>query len=255
VTSLVSLYLGTVAIVLPMAGSLGDRFGARRTFLIGIVGFGGGSVIAAIAPTFEVLELGRVLQAGSGALVSTSSAALIRQTAPAARRGEAFGLFDLLVSTSAALGPFVGGVIVGLFSWRAMFLLAVPLALLAVVVVVFLVRLPDAGRQRSTDAASPPRPIDLPGLMLLALAIAAFLVALGAIGGADTTGRVVAAIAIGPLLGAFVVVELRHHHPAVDPRLFRQPVFAAAVAGVFGSTVVLHGSLISCRCSWSFSRP
>jgi EmrB/QacA subfamily drug resistance transporter len=244
VTSLVSLYLGTVAIVLPMAGSLGDRFGARRTFLIGIVGFGGGSVIAAIAPTFEVLELGRVLQAGSGALVSTSSAALIRQTAPAARRGEAFGLFDLLVSTSAALGPFVGGVIVGLFSWRAMFLLAVPLALLAVVVVVFLVRLPDAGRQRSTDAASSPRPIDLPGLTLLALAIAAFLVALGAIGGADTTGRVVAGVAIVPLLGAFVVVELRHHHPAVDPRLFRQPVFAAAVAGVFGSTLVLHGSFI-----------
>jgi len=118
VTSLVSLYLGAVAIALPVGGALGDRFGSRRVFLAGVLGFGAASLVAALASSFVVLEVARVLQAASGALVSTSSATLIRETAPADRRGETFGLFDLLTSTSAAIGPFIGGVIVGAFGGK-----------------------------------------------------------------------------------------------------------------------------------------
>lgn len=243
VTALVSLYLGCVAIALPIAGSLSDRYGARRIFLIGVVGFGAASIVAAVASSFVVLEASRVLQAAGGALVSTSSAALIRQTAPAARRGEAFGLFDLLVSTSAAVGPFVGGVIVGWLGWRSMFLLAVPIALGSAIVVGLFIRAPSAAPGRS-EAAGAPRPLDIAGLLLLGLAIVAFLVALGAVGGADGTIRTAAAIAVLPLLAVFVVVELREEHPAVDPRLLTRRTFSAALVGVVGSTVVLHGSFI-----------
>jgi EmrB/QacA subfamily drug resistance transporter len=249
VTALVSLYLGAVAIALPIAGSLSDRYGARRIFLAGVLGFGAASIVATIAASFVVLEVSRVLQAGSGALISTSSAALIRETAPPDRRGEAFGLFDLLVSTSAAVGPFVGGVIVGLLGWRAMFFVAVPIALLSALVVGVLLR-PGAGESVAGESiAGAPRsgerrPLDLPGLSLLGLAIAAFLVAIGAIGGLDSTVRLMAALAVVPLLVVFVVVELREAHPAVDPRLLTRRTFAAALIGVFGSTVVLHGSFI-----------
>lgn len=242
VASLVSLYLGTVAIALPVAGTLGDRYGARRVFLLGVAGFGAASLVAALATTFGILELSRVLQAVSGALVSTSSAALIRETAPAERRGEAFGLFDLLTSTSAAVGPFIGGVIVGALGWRSMFFLAVPIALLSAVLVLFVVR--PTREAELADRPREPRPLDVPGLVLLGLAIAAFLVALHAIGDAAGTLRIAAAVAIVPLLLAFLVVELHERRPAVDPRLFRRAAFAAAVAGVFGSTVVLHGSFI-----------
>jgi EmrB/QacA subfamily drug resistance transporter len=247
VTALVSLYLGSVAIALPIAGSLSDRYGARGIFLLGVLGFGAASIVATLATSFAVLEVSRVLQAASGALVSTSSAALIRATAPADRRGEAFGLFDLLVSTSAAIGPFVGGVIVGLLGWRAMFFVAVPIALLSALLVGVLLPPSESPRPGAVDGSPGSvdrRPIDVPGLVLLGLAITAFLIAIRAIGGLDSTVQLIAALAVVPLLVVFVLVELREAHPAVDPRLLTRRTFTAALIGVFGSTVVLHGSFI-----------
>ena len=233
VSSVVTLYLGAVAVALPVSGSLGDRFGHRLTFIAGVLGFGAASLLAAISTSFAVLELARVLQAVSGAFVSTASASIIREIAPAGRRGEAFGLFDLLVSVSAAVGPFVGGLLVGAFGWRSMFYLAVPIAVGAAAAVAVL--LPARGRR---DAHVPVRSLDIPGLVVLAALIVAFLVALRA---GTTDLRIGATVATLLLLPLFVAVELRTDHPAVDPRLFRSRSFSAAVAGVFGATVVLHG--------------
>jgi len=264
VATLVSLYLGAVAIALPIGGTLGDRYGARRTFLVGVLAFGLASLLAAVAGTFLVLQLARVLQAASGALVSTSSAVLIREAAPSERRGEAFGLFDGLTSVSAAIGPFIGGVLVGAFGWRSMFVVAVPIAVVSAGLVGFVLA-PDRLARRIGESAPDPgtpesvlplerdpgreefapalrRRIDVPGLVLLGLAIVAFLVALR--GPGIGTAWLIAAIALVPLAVAFVLVELRTDHPAVDPRLFQVPAFAAAVVGVFGSTVILHGSFI-----------
>jgi EmrB/QacA subfamily drug resistance transporter len=240
VTSLVSLYLGAVAIALPVGGALGDRFGSRRVFLVGVLGFGAASLVAAVATSFGILEVARVLQAASGALVSTSSATLIRETAPPDRRGEAFGLFDLLTSTSAATGPLIGGLIVGALGWRAMFLVAVPIAVLAAVVVGVVLNQP--GRRAGDAPPGPHARLDVVGLALLGLTIAAFLVALrGSDAGLLGT---VATAALVPLVVVFLLVELRQDRPAVDPRLFRRRGFAAAIVGIFGATVVLHGSFV-----------
>lgn len=241
VATLVSLYLGAVAIALPVGGALGDRYGPRRTFLAGVLGFGLASLVAALAGSFVVLQLARVLQAASGALLSTGGAALVREIAPHDRRGETFGIFDLLTATSAALGPFIGGLIVGAFGWRAMFLLAVPISLVAAGIVGILLR--PAPESPYHDRPPVRHPIDIPGLMLLGLTIAAFLVALRGpdIGPAWTVGIA----ALLPLAIAFVVVELRADRPAVDPHLLRHPAFAAALAGVFGATVILHGTFVA----------
>lgn len=239
VSSLVTLYLGAVAVALPVGGSIGDRYGHRPAFLAGVLGFAAASALAAVASTFEVLEISRVGQAVSGALISTSAAALIRETAPPERQGEAFGLFDLLVSTSAAVGPFIGGLLVGGFGWRSLFVVAVPLGIVAAAFVGLRLRPEPAGAVAATrrDAA----PIDVAGLVLLGCTIVAFLVALRGDGGPLGTG---AAVAILPLAALFVAVELRHDRPAVDPRLFLNRPFAAALLGVFGSTVILHGAFI-----------
>ena len=241
VSTLVSVYLGTVAIVVPIAGTLSDRFGARPTFLAGVLGFGGASLIAAVTTSFGVLELARVLQAGAGALVSTSSTVLLREAAPESRRGEAFGVFDLLVSTSAAAGPFLGGLIVAWFGWRAMFLLAAPIAVVAALLVGVVLRGSAGPGARATRAQ---RRLDVPGLALLAGAIGAFL--LGIQGGEeDPLERAGWLAAMGALLVAFVIYELRRDDPAIDPRLFGRRSFAAATLGVFGMTVVLHGCFVA----------
>jgi EmrB/QacA subfamily drug resistance transporter len=242
VASLVTLYLGAVTVALPASGSIGDRFGHRPVFLIGVGGFAVASLIAAFAPTFAVLAVSRVLQALSGALVSTSSVALIRALAPAERRGAAFGLFDMLVSTSAAIGPLVGGLLVGAFDWRGMFLLAVPISIVAAVAVGFRSGPPRRveGERRQPDRDRPvPRRIDGPGLLILAVLLTALLVALR--GG---TAAPVAAIVTTVLLVVFVRQELRSREPAVDPRLFTMRPFAAAVLGVLGATIVLHATLV-----------
>ena len=236
VSSVVTLYLGAVAVALPVSGSLGDRFGHRLTFIAGVLAFGAASLLAAISTSFAVLELARVLQAVSGAFVSTGSASIIRDIAPEGRRGEAFGLFDLLVSVSAAVGPFVGGVLVGAFGWRSMFYLAVPIAVGAAAAVALLL-----APRRARDPGSHVRPLDIPGLAVLGALIIAFLLALRS----DATDvRIGAAVAMLGLLALFIAVELRTDHPAVDPRLFRSRSFSAAVAGVFGATIVLHGAFL-----------
>ena len=237
VAALVTLYLGAVTVALPASGSIGDRFGHRRAFLVGVAAFAVASLVAAFAPSFAVLAASRILQAASGALVSTSSVALIRATAPADRRGAAFGLFDMLVSTSAAVGPLVGGVLVGAFDWRAMFLLAVPISLVAALAVGL--RAAPGGTGASGAGRVEPRPIDGPGLVILAGLLIAVLVALR--GGAAAP---IAAIAAAVLLVVFVRQELRSEQPAVDPRLFGMRPFAAAVIGVLGATIVLHATLV-----------
>ncbi|HET7726065.1 MAG TPA: MFS transporter [Candidatus Limnocylindrales bacterium] len=241
VSSLVTLYLGTVAVALPVGGSLSDRFGHHRVFVVGVLAFAAASLLAAAATAFTMLEAARVLQAMSGALVSTSSVALIREAAPRDRTGEAFGVFDLLVSMSAAAGPFIGGVLVAAFGWRSVFTLAVPLALTAAVVVGLMRSgFPPPAGDAATGGRSA-RPIDAIGLALLGLAIACLVTVVRT--GLAGVG-LLALVAVAPLGVAFVRYELGRAEPAVDPRLFRMPGFAGATVGIFGSTIVLHGTFL-----------
>jgi EmrB/QacA subfamily drug resistance transporter len=247
VTSLVTLYLGAVAVVLPVAGALADRVGPGRVFVVGVLGFGSASMLAAVTGSFLVLEVARVLQAVAGALVATSATVLLRAAASPGRRGEAFGLFELLATTSAMAGPLVGGVIVAASDWRATFLLAIPVALgSAALVGRAPLRRGELGRSSARGPGTRPAapPLDVAGLVLLGLAILAFLVALRGGGATSSPGSLVALLAVLSLLAAFVLVELRHARPAVDVRAFRRPTFAAAVAGVFGATLVLHASTV-----------
>jgi EmrB/QacA subfamily drug resistance transporter len=242
VATLVTLYLGAVVVALPVSGTLGDRYGHRRIFLLGVGGFALSSLLAAATSAFVLLAAARVAQAACGALVSVSAVALVRIASSPDRRGSAFGLFDMLVSTSAAVGPFVGGVLVTALGWRWLFLLALPVAAIAAASVGLLLRVETEPISRAPDVGTSRRPpVDVAGLVLLALSLVALLAALHAT--ESVLGRV-ALLTLPILLVAFAWRELHTPLPAVDLRLFRRRGYSSAVSGVLGITVVLHASFI-----------
>jgi EmrB/QacA subfamily drug resistance transporter len=244
VSTLVTLYLGAVTIALLASGSLGDRYGQRPVFLAGVIAFALSSLLAGLAPSFAVLTVGRVLQALSGALISTTSVALVRALAPPDRRGAAFGLFDMLVSISATIAPFLGGLLVGAFGWRSLFVLAVPFAAFAAITVGLVARPvpPVSSGETDTTTAARRSSIDIVGLGLLAAVLIALLLTIRGLG--DGSPAALAIVAVPVLAIVFIRYELETERPAVDPRLFQSRGFTAAVLGVLGTTVVLHASFI-----------
>ncbi len=236
VSWLVTLYLATVALAMPTSGSLGDRFGHRKMFVLGVGAFAVTSLLAAIAWSFPILILARVLQAASGASMTPNAASILRAVAPEDRRGGSFGLLDMLTSTSAAVGPFLGGLLVSGFGWRSMFVLATPIALVAAAAVTAVV--PASGPRAPHRA-----PLDLVGLLLLSVALLGLLGTLSLARGTAWVWWGAGASAL--VLASFVWRELHVPLPAVDVRLFRVWPFTTAIAGVVGATIILHATLIS----------
>src|SRR5260221_13439748 len=124
-------YLLTVSALLILAGALNDFFGRKRMFVLGLAGFLATSLLCGIAPNMELLVLFRILQGVAGALLVPGSLALITVTFKGEAQGRAFGLWAAASAATTILGPFVGGILVDSISWRAAFLINVPLLVIA----------------------------------------------------------------------------------------------------------------------------
>lgn len=206
-------YTLTLASLILVAGALGDRLGRRRVFVWGTVWFTIASIVCALAPTVELLVAARILQGVGAALLTPGSLALLSATIDPDDRGAAIGLWSGLGGVASAAGPLVGGWLVEVASWRAVFWLNVPLA---VAVVWTAVRhVPD-----SRDPHAHGR-LDLPGTVLGALALAVLTYGLIA-------GHPVSMVVGVVVFAAFVVAERRSPNPLVPPSLFRSRVFTAA---------------------------
>lgn len=151
VSLLVTVYLASVAVSLPFAGHLGDKFGHRRVYLIGVAAFAITSMIAAASWSFSVVIAARILQGVTGSSISPNATTLIREIAPEESRGRSFGFFDMFISASAAIGPFIGGLLVGGFGWRSMFVVAAPIALVSGVLVTAIIPA-DSGDRHATSS-------------------------------------------------------------------------------------------------------
>jgi MFS family permease len=125
----VEAYLLLLASLVLVGGSLGDLYGRRRVFAIGVAGFGLTSLACAVAPSVEVLIGARALQGAAGALLVPSSLAILTDVFSGAQRGRAIGLWTAWTSAAIAFGPPLGGALVDAFSWRAIFAINVPLVL------------------------------------------------------------------------------------------------------------------------------
>ena len=125
-------YLLSLSALLILAGALADAFGRRRLFVIGLVGFGASSILCGVAPTMELLIGGRIVQGIFGAFLVPSSLAIITATFDGPERGRAFGIWAAASCATTLFGPPLGGLLVDSISWRAVFLINVPLVALAV---------------------------------------------------------------------------------------------------------------------------
>ncbi|MEU2160705.1 MFS transporter [Streptomyces chengbuensis] len=208
----VNAYMLTLAGLILLGGALGDRYGRRRVFVVGVVWFALASLACGLAPNAPVLILARALQGVGGALLTPGSLALIQASFHPDDRAKAVGLWSGFGGVGAAVGPFVGGWLVDGPGWRWVFLLNVPLALLCVPVA--LRHVPE-----SRDPAAHGR-FDVLGAALGALSLA--LVTYALIDGSWWTG------VVGVLTGAaFVRLERRRKDPMLPVSIFRSRLFTS----------------------------
>ncbi|TVT00839.1 MFS transporter [Amycolatopsis bartoniae] len=228
-------YLLALASLILIAGSLGDRFGRRRVFTIGVVWFGAASVLCGVAVSTPMLVATRVLQGVGGALLTPGSLAILQSAFVPEDRSRAIGSWSGLGGLAAAAGPLVGGVLVQVWSWRLGFLINLPVA----VACVWLARkyVPE-----SRDETAGGR-LDVTGAVLGAIGLAgvtAALVEAPARGVGDALVLVTGVLGVVGL-AAFVLRQRRAAIPLVPPRMFAERTFTVANALTFVVYAALGG--------------
>ena len=232
---MVNAYTLTLAGFLLLGGSLGDHYGRRRVFVIGVIWFAVASLLCGLAPTDETLIAARALQGIGGALLTPGSLAIIEASFRREDRGPAIGAWSGLGGVTAAIGPFVGGWLVQAATWRLIFLINLPLA--AVVVWVSVRHVPE-----SRDPGATGR-LDWPGAALAAVGLAGVVYALtdGPAQGWTSPRILGAGLAGVAALVVFLLREWRTPSPMLPLDIFASRQFSAANVVTF----VLYGALAS----------
>ena len=232
-TYVVSGYIATLAALLILAGALADFYGRRRVFAIGLVGFGVTSVLCGIVTNMELLVVARILQGAAGALLVPGSLSIITATFDGPARGRAFGIWAAATSATTTLGPPIGGILVEAVSWRAAFLINVPLVLIALFATWRY--MPES---RDEDASGR---FDWLGAAVAAVAVGGL--AFGAIRGQDKQWQdsiAYVALVVGAVaLILFPILMTRRRDPLVPLSLFTNRQFAT----INLSTLLIYGAL------------
>lgn len=214
-------YLVSLAIFIPVSGWAGDRFGTKRVFMFALAMFTASSLACALSQSIGQLILFRVVQGVGGGMLTPVGTAMLFRAFPPAERATASALLALPAVVAPASGPVLGGYLVEYQSWRWIFMINVPIGLTGLVFAALFLREEKQAR---------PGRLDVPGFLLSASGLASVVYALAEAGSRGfNDGRVMAFGLSGiALLVALVFVELRADEPMLDLRLFRNKLFAAA---------------------------
>ncbi|MFG3248200.1 MFS transporter [Streptomyces sp. NPDC048187] len=234
----VSAYTLTFAVLLMFGAALGDRFGRRRLFLVGLTVFTGASAAAAMAPGIDSLIAARAAQGVGAAIMMPLTLTLLTAAVPAERRGMAYGIWGAVNGLAVASGPLVGGSLTEHVSWQWIFWLNVPLG----------VALLPLARLRLAESHGTGAPLDVPGTLLASGGLFGVVYGLvrGPVDGWTGTVVLTALFAGAALLVGFVLYSSRAENPMLPMRLFRSRAFAGVNAasllmflGMFGSIFLL----------------
>jgi EmrB/QacA subfamily drug resistance transporter len=244
---IVDAYTLTLAVLLLPAGALGDRLGRRALFRLGLGLFGLASLGCALAASPGMLIALRVAQASGAALLQPNAMSTVTTTiTDPRRRARAIGVWAGVFGLAAATGPLIGGLLIGAAGWRWIFLINLPVVAAALVASVRLP--PTRGRE--------PRPLDLPGIVLAALAIfgLTYLLIQGAHAGYGTPGPLAAGGVAVVAAPAFALVERRRPHPLFPLGLLRHRGFVAATSIAVLAFAILAGFLFTSSVYWQQDR-
>ncbi|EPH39886.1 DHA2 family efflux MFS transporter permease subunit [Streptomyces aurantiacus] len=234
----VSAYTLTFAVLLMFGAALGDRFGRRKLFGIGLTIFTGASAAAALAPGINELIAARAVQGVGAAIMMPLTLTLLTAAVPAAKRGMAYGIWGAVNGLAVASGPLIGGALTEHVSWQWIFWLNVPLG----------IALLPLARMRLAESHGTGAPLDIAGTLLASGGLFGIVYALirGNIDGWTSAPVLTGLIAGAALLGGFVHHGIRGKNPMLPMRLFRNRAFSAINAasllmfvGMFGSIFLL----------------
>ncbi|MDA8318638.1 MAG: MFS transporter, partial [Actinomycetota bacterium] len=234
-------YLLALAVSLIAIGKVGDRYGHKKVFITGVVGFALSSAAVGLSGTLAgsigLVIAFRVAQGIFGAMLQPSALALLRETFPVEQLNKAIGVWGAVIGASTAAGPIVGGLLVQHISWEACFYVNVPVGVAALIMALLVLR--------ETPSSPAARSFDIPGILLLSAAL--FLLIWGLIKGSSygwgsgkTLAFLIGAVVVGAL---FVLREQRTSQPLLPLRLFRSPALSAGTVLVVLLMFALFGAM------------
>jgi EmrB/QacA subfamily drug resistance transporter len=220
---LVTGYLLSLAVFIPISGWVGDRFGTKRTFMFALALFTLGSALCVFSWNIHALIAFRVFQGVGGGMLTPVGMAMLLRAFPPSERAQAGAVLAIPMVVAPASGPVLGGYLVEYQSWHWIFAINIPIGIVALLVSGLLLR---EERQKN------PGRLDMPGFVLASAGLAALMYALAEAGtrGLGDTRVLLVGLAGVAVLGVFAIVELRVEQPMVDLRLFRDKLFRAANA-------------------------
>src|SRR3954462_3473771 len=221
----VNAYNLSFAVLLITAAGLGDRYGRRNLYAVGLGLFTASSAVCALAPDVGTLIAARAVQGAGSALIMPLGLALLSAAFPPEKRGAAIGIFSAITGLAVASGPLVGGAIIGGLAWQWIFWINVPIALISIPFVVTKMQ-----ESRGADSG-----MDIRGLVLICAGALAFVWGLvrGNQAGWTSTEVLGALTGAALLFAAFVAWELRAREPMLPMRFFRDRSFSAGNAAIF----------------------
>lgn len=231
VSWIVTVYLIIMTVAQPIAGKLGDIYGNRKMFLIGLLLFLGASLVCVYSPNLAVLIIGRAIQALGGALITPNGTAIIRFITPKAKLTKAFGVFGFAMSIGAAIGPLIGAFLISEWSWHSTFWINIPLAVLSFLIAYkFLPNIEQNNRTR----------LDIQGSFLFGT----FLTILVLIVTNEwyTNGWLWLIFIITFIL--FVYREKQCSHPIIDFSLFKDASFTSANLSILLNNAIMYCTIL-----------
>ncbi|MDN4639965.1 DHA2 family efflux MFS transporter permease subunit [Agreia sp. PsM10] len=238
---LTTAFMLTMAVVIPITGFLLQRFNTRPVFLAAMALFSAGTFISAMAPGFEVLLAGRVIQASGTAIMMPLLMTTVLNLVPPATRGRTMGNISIVISVAPAIGPTISGLILSVLDWRWMFWIVLPIAVGSLVL--GFLKIPNVTEPRKA-------PLDVFSVILSAFAFGGLVYGLSSLGGESAEGAMPGwlPLVVGIVaLAVFILRQVslaRREKALLDLRVFRSGTFSVAIAMLAISMMALFGTLI-----------
>jgi len=234
----ISAYLLMITILLPVFGKMGDMYGRRKIFLSGFIIFTIGSLMCGLSSTIWYLVAARVVQAVGASMLMSNSPAIISATFPGKERGRALGMIGTVVALASMIGPSLGGILVGVFSWQSIFYINLPIGFIACFLGYFILPAEEKCQQGLFDVR---------GAILFAVGMTGFLLVLmnGYEWGWSSCCVISISIATTVLLSLFVWYENRRKQPMIEMSLFKHwPFLAGTISGLLSFIAMFSNSIL-----------